>query len=111
MGAPGVFIHSGILGGRLSAVPASVAAMAVLPARPPRTAPPINAPLSRKKFRRDVTASSLSTSVGSVIRDPPVRSGALRITQSGSQIFQKHACSAVKYLHFARPGQVPFLSL
>src|ERR1700693_1784986 len=102
MGAPGVFIHSGMFGGRLSAVSASVAAMAVSPARPPRTAPPINAPLSRKNFLRDVTASSLSTSVGSVIRDPPVGSGSHRITQRGSQIFQKQESPPIKYLNFVR---------
>src|ERR1700692_3104362 len=102
MGAPGVFIHSGMLGGRLSAVSASVAAIAVLPARPPRTAPPINAPLSRKNFRRDVTASSLSTSVGSVIRDPPVRSGRHRITQRGSQKFQKKEFPPIQNPNFVR---------
>src|SRR3984893_15137324 len=65
MGSPGVFIHSGTLGGRLSVL--AVAADASLPARPPRPAPPINALPSRKKRRRDVTTGSLPMSVGSVI--------------------------------------------
>src|SRR6266851_7210458 len=75
MGSPGVFIHSGILGGRLSAF--SPAAKA-LPARPPaRTAPPINALPSRRKRRRDRTAGSLSASVGSVIVHPQFESAHL----------------------------------
>src|SRR5579864_2998577 len=63
MGSPGAFIHSGTFGGRLSP---SVAAEASLPAKPATTAPPINAPPSRRKRRRDVTRS-LSGSAGSVI--------------------------------------------
>src|ERR1700739_3175731 len=55
IGSPGVFIHSGTLGGRLSAD--SVAASACRPTRPPAmTAPPINAPPSRRNLRRDVAA-------------------------------------------------------
>src|SRR5216683_4892846 len=74
IGSPGVFIHSGILGGRLSAL--AVAAKVSRPATPPaRTAPPIKALPSRRKRRRDVTAGLLSTSVGSVIVHPPFESG------------------------------------
>src|ERR1700730_15284374 len=66
MGSPGVFIHSGTLGGRLSAL--SLAPSASLPARPlAMTAPPTNAPPSRTNRRRDVAAISLSMSVGFVI--------------------------------------------
>src|SRR5258708_4993277 len=66
MGSPGVFIHSGTFGGRLPAF--AVAASAWLPPRPPAmTAPPTNAPPSRRKRRRDVSAISLSVLVGSVI--------------------------------------------
>src|ERR1700687_274429 len=66
MGSPGVFIHSGTLGGRLSAL--SLAPSTWLPARPPPlTAPPTNAPPSRRNRRRDVAAISLSMSVGFVI--------------------------------------------
>src|SRR5882757_1577226 len=76
MGSPGVFIHSGTLGGRLSAL--SLAPSASRPARPPAmVAPPSNAPPSRRNRRRDVEALRLSTSVGSVIvHHPPVESGA-----------------------------------
>src|ERR1019366_1212576 len=94
IGSPGVFIHSGILGGRLSAF--AVAAKASLPARPPRTAPPINAPPSRRKRRRDVTTGSLSRSVGSVIGIPVRKRRAYEISQrSGWQsippkIFKAH---------------------
>src|ERR1700722_894864 len=70
MGSPGAFIHSGILGGRLFV---SAAALSASP--PASTAPPIRAPLPRRKRRRDVTAGSKavskagssSRSVGSVI--------------------------------------------
>src|ERR1700686_2356118 len=69
MGSPGVFIHSGTLGGRFSEL--SLAARASLPARPPAmTAPPANAPPSRRNCRRDVPTISLSISVGSVIVRP-----------------------------------------
>src|ERR1700682_5791902 len=75
MGSPGVFIHSGTLGGRLSAF--SLAPSASLAARPPAmTAPPTNAPPSRRNRRRDVAAISLSMSPGSVIVHPPFESGA-----------------------------------
>jgi hypothetical protein len=51
MGSPGVFIHSGTFGGRLSAFAA--AASAWLPPMPPAmTAPPTNAPPSRKNRAR-----------------------------------------------------------
>src|ERR1700730_16813983 len=74
MGSPGGFIHSGILGGRVSTF--SLAAKALLAARPAaRTAPPTNVPPSRRKRRRDVTPGSLSTSVGSVIVRSPFESG------------------------------------
>src|SRR6266446_7854622 len=74
MGSPGVFIHSGTLGGRLWAL--SLAPSASLPARPPAmTAPPTNAPPLRRNPRRDVTPISLSMSVGSVIVDPSFPAG------------------------------------
>src|ERR1700730_16473993 len=71
MASPGVFIHSGTLGGRLPAF--SVAADALLSARlPATTAPPTNATPLRRNRRRDVAAILLSMSVGSVIvRTPP----------------------------------------
>src|ERR1700716_2672949 len=94
MGSPGVFIHSGILGGRLSAF--SLAPTASLPARPPaRTAPPINAPLLRRKRRRDVTAGSLSTSVGSVIVHPPFESEI-----DSSRYFKREASAASEHLNY-----------
>src|SRR5260370_11692764 len=69
MRSPGVFIHSGTLGGRLWVL--SPAPSASLPARPPAmTAPPTNAPPLRRNRRRDVTPISLSMSVGSVIVHP-----------------------------------------
>src|SRR3979411_757745 len=74
MGSPGVFIHSGTLGGRLSVL--SLAPSASSPARPPATtAPPSNAPPSRRNRRRDVGAIPLSMSAGSVIVHPPFESG------------------------------------
>src|SRR5882757_9520606 len=70
MGSPGVFIHSGTLGGRLLAL--SLAPAALVPASPPpRTAPPNNALLSRRNRRRDVAVISLLRSAGSVIVHPP----------------------------------------
>src|SRR5882672_10019048 len=75
MGSPGVFIHSGTLGGRLWAL--SLAPSASPPARPPAmTAPPTNAAPSRRNRRRDVAAISLSMSVGSVILHPSFPAGA-----------------------------------
>src|SRR4051794_33096176 len=60
VGPPGVFIHPGTLGGRLSAF--GVPPNASPPARPPAiAAPPTNAP-SRMNARRDV-ARRLSFSV------------------------------------------------
>src|SRR5258708_4522348 len=65
MGSPGVFIHSGAFGGRLSvsAAPASLA-----PSAPATAAPPIM-PVSRRKRRRDFRAESRSASVDWVIYD------------------------------------------
>src|SRR3984893_11708210 len=58
MGSPGVFIHSGTLGGRLPEL--SLAAGASLPARPPAiTGPPSNAPPWRRNRRRDGHALSV----------------------------------------------------
>src|SRR4051794_15654284 len=66
MGSPGVFIHSGTLGGRLPVF--SAAARASLPARPPAmTAPPNKALPSLRNRRRDAEATFLSVSVGLVI--------------------------------------------
>src|SRR5436190_3012414 len=71
MGSPGIFIHSGTLGGRFSEF--SVAANASLPARPLTTAPPINAPPRRKNLRRAATGRrSLAMLVGLVIVRPPL---------------------------------------
>src|SRR5947209_2836705 len=86
MGSPGFFIHSGILGGRLSAF--SVAATASLPARPPAAiAPPTNTPPSRRKRRRDVRGGgSVWTSVGSGNVRPPFESGARRIIDDAGEI-------------------------
>src|SRR5436309_4541882 len=66
MGSPGVFIHSGTLGGRLAVF--SLAARASRPARPPAmTAPPNKAPPSLRNRRRDAEVTFLSMSVGLVI--------------------------------------------
>src|SRR3982074_2521992 len=73
MGSPGVFIHSGTSGGRLSAL--SLAPSASVPARAPAmTVPPTNAPPSRRNRRRDVAA--LLMLVGFVTVHPPFESGA-----------------------------------
>src|SRR5229473_5933957 len=98
MGSPGVFIHSGTLGGRLSAL--SLAPSASLPARPPAmTAPPTNAPPSRRNRRRDVAAISLSMSVGSVIVHPPFESGAQNNAMKLSKYFRREALPASKHLN------------
>src|SRR6266851_2551786 len=103
MGSPGVFIHSGILGGRLSAF--SPAARA-LPARPPaRTAPPINALPSRRKRRRDRTAGSLSASVGSVIVHPQFESA--HLGNRCRQILRKDAFPGSDNVNGAGPRLVP----
>src|SRR5258705_13909797 len=65
MGSPGVFIHSGAFGGRLSA---SVAPASLAPSAPATAAPPIM-PVSRRKRRRDFRAESRSASVDWVIYD------------------------------------------
>src|SRR5882757_3321873 len=66
MGSPGVFIHSGTLGGRLPAF--SAVARASLPARPrAMTAPPNKTLPSLRNRRRDAEATFLSMSVGLVI--------------------------------------------
>src|SRR4030081_3605555 len=84
MGSPGVFIHSGTLGGRLWAL--SLAPSASPPARPPAmTAPPTNAPPSHRNRRRDVAAISLSLSVGSVILHPSFPAGAQKGLASASE--------------------------
>src|ERR1700733_4754681 len=69
MASPGVFIHSGTLGGRLSAF--GVAARDSLERPLAKATPPIKAPLPRRKCRRDVTTGSSSRSVDSVIVHPP----------------------------------------
>src|SRR5882757_5192775 len=82
MGSPGVFIHSGTLGGKLSAC--SVAADVSLPARlPATTAPPTSAPPLRRNRRRDVMARPLPMSVGSVIVRPPPK---IRVGVTGGGI-------------------------
>src|SRR5882724_8431945 len=87
MASPGVFIHSATLGGRLSAL--SLAPSAWLPARPPAmTAPPTNAPPSRRNRRRDVAAISLSMSDGSVIVHPPFESDAKNNAMKPSRHFK-----------------------
>src|SRR6266566_411066 len=87
MGSPGVFIHSGTLGGRFSEF--SIAADAL---RPPRllatTAPPTTAPPFRRNRRRDVAATPLPTSVGSVIARAPLEFGTPGITHEGLVMFQ-----------------------
>src|SRR5882757_1064363 len=101
MGSPGVFIHCGTLGGRFSAF--SVAANALLPARPPATtAPPTNAPPSRRNRRRDVATRRLPVSVGSVIAGTPLEKGTPRTTQQSSVMFQGGRC-----LDYSSPGQAP----
>src|ERR1700754_5327746 len=88
MGSPGIFIHSGTLGGRLSAF--CVAADACLPARPPAmTAPPTNAPPSRRNRRRDLAARLLPVSVGSVIVIAPFESGGGGRTQRSRPTFSE----------------------
>src|SRR4051812_25459257 len=88
MGSPGVFIHCGTLGGRFSAF--SVAADALLPARPPATtAPPTSAPPSRRNRRRDVATRCFPVSVGSVIAGTPLETGTPGITQRSSVISQE----------------------
>src|SRR3981189_3676017 len=86
MGSPGVFIHSGALGGKLSAF--SVAADASLPARPPATTiPPTSAPPLRRNRRRDVTAGPSPMSVGWLIVRPPLEIGRPGKNQSGPAPF------------------------
>src|SRR4051794_8659226 len=100
MGSPGVFIHSGTLGGRFSEV--SVAANASLPATPLATAPPINAPPRRRNVRRDATGRRSSAMLaGSVIVRPPLSFNA-RIAQSRRKVIEEgvaasecHACLIV----------------
>src|SRR3981189_3003992 len=72
MGSPGIFIHSGTLGGRLPTL--SLAPTASIPARPLAMAVPVaNATLSCRNRRRDVAAIGLSKSVGSVMVHPQFR--------------------------------------
>src|SRR5882757_4176749 len=100
MGSPGVFIHSGTLGGRLSAAP--FAPSASLPARPPAmTAPPTNAPPLRRNRRRDVTRISLSMSVGSVIVHPSFPAGSQHVLASASLAARNARGSS------ASPGRSP----
>src|ERR1700730_6570542 len=69
MGSPGVFIHPGTLGGRLSEL--SLAASTSLPARALAiTPPPSKAPPSRRNRRRDVGTISSSILVGLTISRP-----------------------------------------
>src|ERR1700693_6158273 len=112
MGSPGVFIHSGILGGRLSA--SFVAANAALPERPPATTtPPNSAPPSRSNRRRDVRAKPLPMSVGSVIACPPLEIGEENNLVRLRQIFQKGSIVIVVHRARRRPGHdcraCPFL--
>src|ERR1035441_2742253 len=77
MGSPGVFIHSGTLGGRLSEP--SLAASASLPLRAPAiTATLTNALLPRRNRRREGSAVFLSILIGSVIARPPSKSRAYK---------------------------------
>src|SRR5258708_5846233 len=74
MGSPGVFIHSGTLGGRLSAL--SPAASASLPAM---TSPPTTAPPPRRNRRRDVGAGSFLRFVGlTMVRFQSIEQGGAR---------------------------------
>src|SRR5437879_13811941 len=89
MGSPGVFIHSGTLGGRLAVF--SFAARALLPARPPAmTAPPNRAPLSLRNRRRDA-AKFLPLSVGLVILVLRAKIGLPGITRRSSAQSQRQA--------------------
>src|SRR5438270_2689869 len=99
MGSPGVFIHSGTLGGRFSEV--SPAAADLLPASPLATAPPINAPPRRRNFRRDVTGRRSSAMlVGSVIGRPPLIFNRQEIAQSRLKVIEEVVAS---YLSNAYP--------
>src|SRR5882724_8065581 len=81
MGSPGVFIHSGTLGGRLPVF--SAAARASPPARPPAiTAPPNKALPSLRNRRRDAEATFLSMSVGLVILVLRAKSVCLELTSA-----------------------------
>src|SRR3977135_2093161 len=84
MGSPGVFIHSGTLGGRLLTL--SLAPTASVPARPLVMAvPATNAALSCRNRRRDVAAVGLSRSVGSAVAHPQFRNAG-PTTESASAV-------------------------
>src|SRR5260370_10058925 len=98
MGSPGVFIHSGTLGGRFCKF--SVAADVLRPPRlPATTAPPTTALPFRRNRRRDVAATPLPTSVGSVIARAPLEFGTPGVTHE--VLFMFHAQGIVIVVHQA----------
>src|SRR3984893_9514766 len=104
MGSPGVFIHAGTLGGKLSAF--SPAASASPAAKPPAmTAPPTKAlPPCRNRLRVVVSIPS-SMSTGSAIRMSPSKNPCLSQPNQRNDVRQDGSQGAASCKHLRDQGQ------